>query len=237
MPAAIITPAISASSASIRRAPSSIRFRSAVAPRTMLRSVLSSAPASGLKPCRMPSTPSFPPTSPTAATAKTSWPPGAGSARRPSRRPSMALLDLANGLLLDSGGEPAVVLEPTADAAALSAAAGNGAVVAIRFPSFGDGRGHSLAVLLRERHGFKGELRAVGYLIPDLAPFLLRSGFDTAEITDRNDAGIWKAALTRITSSYQPGFRNPLPLRRDASREEASELDAKLAQIKSLPDR
>ncbi len=70
--------------------------------------------------------------------------------------------------------------------------------IAIRFPTFGDGRGHSLAVLLRERHGFKGEIRAVGYLIPDLAPFLLRSGFDTAEIADANDVETWKAALTRI---------------------------------------
>ena len=149
----------------------------------------------------------------------------------------MALVDLANGLLLDSGGEPAVVLEPTADAAALSAAAGNGGVVAIRFPSFGDGRGHSLAVLLRERHGFKGELRAVGYLIPDLAPFLLRSGFDTAEITDANDVETWKESLTRIKHLYQPGYRNPQPLRRDASKREAEELNARLARIENLAER
>ena len=71
----------------------------------------------------------------------------------------MALLDLANGILLTSGSDPAVVLEPTADAAALAAASVDGSVVAIRFPTFGDGRGHSLAVLLRERHGFDGEIR------------------------------------------------------------------------------
>ena len=110
----------------------------------------------------------------------------------------MALLDLANGVLLASGSEPAVVLEPTADGATLAEAASAGGVVAIRFPTFGDGRGHSLAVLLRERHGFKGEIRAVGYLIPDLAPFLLRSGFDTAEITDANDVETWKGSLARI---------------------------------------
>ncbi|MGB3022619.1 MAG: DUF934 domain-containing protein, partial [Methyloceanibacter sp.] len=110
----------------------------------------------------------------------------------------MALLDLLTGVLRPDGSEPGMVLEPTADAAALAAAALNGGVVAINFPSFGDGRGHSLAVLLRERHGFKGEVRAVGYLIPDLAPFLLRSGFDTAEITDANDLDTWSGALTRI---------------------------------------
>jgi phosphoadenosine phosphosulfate reductase len=149
----------------------------------------------------------------------------------------MALLNLANGILLTSGSDPAVVLEPTADAAALAAASVDGSVVAIRFPTFGDGRGHSLAVLLRERHGFDGEIRAVGYLIPDLAPFLLRSGFDTAEITDANDVEIWKGALNRIRHLYQPGFRDPQPLRRDASKREAEELNARLADIENLAER
>jgi phosphoadenosine phosphosulfate reductase len=149
----------------------------------------------------------------------------------------MALLDLMTGALLPEVGEPAIVLEPTADAAALAAAAGTGGVVAIRFPAFGDGRGHSLAVLLRERHGFKGEVRAVGYLIPDVAPFLLRSGFDTAGITDANDVETWKQALTRIRHIYQPGFRNPQPLRRDASKRAAEELNSRLQGIESLAER
>jgi phosphoadenosine phosphosulfate reductase len=149
----------------------------------------------------------------------------------------MALLDLANGDLLASGDEPAMVLEPTADAAALAAAAASGGVIAIRFPSFGDGRGHSLSVLLRERHGFRGEVRAVGYLIPDLAPFLLRSGFDTAEITDANDVETWKASLTRIRHIYQPGVRNPQPMRREASKREADELNTRLAGLDNLAAR
>lgn len=149
----------------------------------------------------------------------------------------MALLDLVTGALLTSGSEPAMVLEPTADAAALAAAAGAGSVIAIRFPTFGDGRGHSLAVLLRERHGFKGELRAIGYLIPDLAPFLMRSGFDSAEITDGNDIETWQAALTRIRHLYQPGFRNPQPLRRDASKRAAEALNVRLEGIDSLAGR
>ena len=35
-------------------------------------------------------------------------------------------------------------------------------LIAIRFPVFTDGRGYSLARLLRGRHGYAGELRAVG---------------------------------------------------------------------------
>ena len=149
----------------------------------------------------------------------------------------MALLDLHTGDLVPGTGDDDALLEPTADAATLAAAAATGGPIAIRFPTFGDGRGHSLAVLLRERHGFKGEIRAVGYLIPDLAPFLLRSGFDTAEITDANDVETWKGALTRIRHLYQPGFRNPQPLRRDASKREAEELNARLAKIESLSER
>ena len=86
----------------------------------------------------------------------------------------MALLDLRTGDLVTGTSDDDALLEPTADAAAFAAAAATGGPIAIRFPTFGDGRGHSLAVLLRERHGFMGEIRAVGYLIPDLAPFLLR---------------------------------------------------------------
>ena len=149
----------------------------------------------------------------------------------------MALLDLADGELLPSGNDRTVVLGPTADEAALAAAAAQDGAIAIRFPTFSDGRGHSLSVLLRQRHGFKGEIRAVGYLIPDLAPFLLRSGFDTAEITDANDVETWKGSLNRIRHLYQPAPRNPQLLRRDASKRAAGELNARLAGIENLGDR
>jgi phosphoadenosine phosphosulfate reductase len=150
----------------------------------------------------------------------------------------MALVDLQSGALVADPAEVATVLEPNADGAALAAAAGgNAGPVAIRFPVVTDGRGFSLAVLLRERHGFKGEIRAVGHLIPDLAQFLLRSGFDTAEIANPEDASIWKASASRIQHNYQHGYRNLLPLRRDASRKEAEALDQRLTRVKNLTDR
>lgn len=150
----------------------------------------------------------------------------------------MALVDLQSGALVADPAEVATVLEPNADAAALAAAAsGNAGPVAIRFPVVTDGRGFSLARLLRDRHGFTGEIRAVGHLIPDLAQFLLRSGFDTAEIADPEQADVWKGSLTRIRHNYQPAYRNLLPLRRDASRKEAESLDERLARVKTLADR
>jgi phosphoadenosine phosphosulfate reductase len=150
----------------------------------------------------------------------------------------MALVDLATGTLVADPAEVATVLEPDADKTTLAAAvSGNAGPIAVRFPTMGDGRGISLAVLLRERHGFIGEIRAVGHLIPDLAQFLLRSGFDTAEIADPEQAATWQASVSRIKHNYQRGYRNLLPLRRDASRKETESLDQRLARVKSLTDR
>ena len=56
--------------------------------------------------------------------------------------------------------------------------------LAVRFPKFVDGRGFSLARLLRERHGWTGELRAVGDVAWDQLDAFCRVGFDKLEITD-----------------------------------------------------
>ena len=150
----------------------------------------------------------------------------------------MVLVDLATGTVVAEPDEVATVLEPTANEEALLAAAGgNAGPIAIAFPSFTDGRGFSLARLLRERHGFKGEIRAVGYLIPDHGQFLLRSGFDTAEVTDPDAVQIWKASLERIRHNYQPAVRNMLPLRWNASRKAAIALDKALGEAGDLVSR
>src|SRR6266853_6364670 len=69
------------------------------------------------------------------------------------------------------------------------------AVVALVFPTFRDGRGYSQARLLRERHGFKGELRATGQILRDQFLFLARSGFDSFEVLKDSDAEAFAAAL------------------------------------------
>src|SRR5260221_14713867 len=52
------------------------------------------------------------------------------------------------------------------------------AVVALVFPSLRDGRAYSQARLLRERHGFKGELPATRPGLRDQFVFMLPPGFD-----------------------------------------------------------
>src|ERR1700709_1105242 len=78
------------------------------------------------------------------------------------------------------------------------------AVVALVFPTFRDGRAYSQARLLRERHGFKGELRATGQVLRDQFVFMLRAGFDAFEVIKQADAEAFLATARRYTVFYQP---------------------------------
>lgn len=77
--------------------------------------------------------------------------------------------------------------------------------VAIDFPGFGDGRGFSSARLLRERHGFTGEIRAVGNYILDQMPLLVRCGVSSFLVTsEKVKAGLLRGEWPEVTTYYQP---------------------------------
>lgn len=78
------------------------------------------------------------------------------------------------------------------------------ALVALAFPKFRDGRAFSQARLLRERHGFQGEVRATGNVLQDQVLFMTRSGFDAVALEKDEDAAAFKAALGRYSVFYQP---------------------------------
>jgi len=78
------------------------------------------------------------------------------------------------------------------------------ALVALSFPKFRDGRAYSQARLLRERYGFRGELRATGDVLRDQFLFLLRAGFDTFEVKKDADAAVFAEAVRRFSVFYQP---------------------------------
>jgi uncharacterized protein (DUF934 family) len=78
------------------------------------------------------------------------------------------------------------------------------AVVALVFPTFRDGRAYSQARLLRERHGFKGELRATGQVLRDQFLFMLRAGFDAFEVKKEADAEAFTNTAKRYSVFYQP---------------------------------
>lgn len=79
-------------------------------------------------------------------------------------------------------------------------------LVALMFPKFNDGRAFSQARLLRERHGYTGEVRATGHVIRDQFLFLQRSGFDAVEVASPAELGPWISARQRFTGYYQPAL-------------------------------
>ncbi len=77
-------------------------------------------------------------------------------------------------------------------------------LIALTFPKFNDGRAFSQARLLRERLGYKGELRATGAVFRDQLLFMQRCGFDAYEIGNADAIGAWQKALQEFTRFYQP---------------------------------
>ncbi len=115
----------------------------------------------------------------------------------------VALSNVAFGLLLDPD-DPIEEIAPDLQYLAL---------VAIAFPKFTDGRGYSMARLIRTRFGFTGQLRAAGDVLFDQLQWMTRCGFDAFEIND--------AATIRLLESgrrpdfqhfYQPGAAREVPV-------------------------
>ncbi|NLQ19102.1 DUF934 domain-containing protein [Marinomonas sp. M1K-6] len=85
-------------------------------------------------------------------------------------------------------------------------------IIGVHFPAFTDGRGFSYARLLRERLGYKGEIRALGHFIPDQLGYLLRVGFNSFQFSDTVD--LEKALLLHkpFSITYQGDVADPRPL-------------------------
>jgi uncharacterized protein (DUF934 family) len=77
-------------------------------------------------------------------------------------------------------------------------------VIFVEFPIFRDGRGYSSARLLRERFGYKGELRAIGDVLEDQIFYMLRCGFDAFEISAPDPDMIFARASKTFSAVYQP---------------------------------
>ncbi|MDQ3337839.1 MAG: DUF934 domain-containing protein [Myxococcota bacterium] len=88
------------------------------------------------------------------------------------------------------------------------------ALIAIEFPRFTDGRGYSVARMLRERHGFTGELRAVGWVLRDQLHYMERCGFDAFELQPGKSLESALEAFAEFTVSYQSAADEKRPLYR-----------------------
>jgi uncharacterized protein (DUF934 family) len=111
-----------------------------------------------------------------------------------------------------SPSEKVIRLEPADDPADVAAELGRAARVEVNFPKFGDGRGYSIAKLLRTRYGYRGELRAVGHITRDLLFFLESCGFDAYELREGEDPYEALASFEDFSEAYQASVARPVPL-------------------------
>ncbi|MVW72013.1 MULTISPECIES: DUF934 domain-containing protein [unclassified Bordetella] len=81
--------------------------------------------------------------------------------------------------------------------------------IAIDFPVYTDGRGYSLAQLLRTRYGWQGELRAVGDVMIDTIHYQARVGFDSFLVKPGHDPHKALAAFQTFTVHYQKTYPKP----------------------------
>lgn len=126
----------------------------------------------------------------------------------------MATLILRGKIANPSAPEAGEVLrlEPADDPAKVADRLAGAARVEVNFPRFTDGRGYSIARLLRERHGYTGELRAVGDVQRDQLFYLSRCGFDAFLLREGEDAEGALAALRDFSEAYQASVERPQPL-------------------------
>jgi uncharacterized protein (DUF934 family) len=76
-------------------------------------------------------------------------------------------------------------------------------MIAIAFEAFTDGRGFSMARMLR-RAGYQGEIRAVGDVAMDRIDFMQRVGFNAFELRDDQDPTEALTKLGEVTVHFQP---------------------------------
>jgi uncharacterized protein (DUF934 family) len=107
-----------------------------------------------------------------------------------------------------------VAVEAGADAQAHLPDLAERPLIALAFDKFADGRSFSYARLLRDRHGFRGELRAVGDVLIDEIPLMLRCGFDSFDVTNA-------PTLRALESGHLPG--SPLHYQPASAHDETGE--------------
>ena len=89
-------------------------------------------------------------------------------------------------------------------------------LIAFQFPVFGDGRGYSLARVLRQRYGFGGDVRALGDVLRDQLFYMQRCGINSFQLREDRDMEDALKGLSDFTNVYQGAAdeANPIPRKR-----------------------
>ena len=112
---------------------------------------------------------------------------------------------------LAARGDIGVWLAGSDDPAKLASSLPSLSLVAIDFAKFTDGRGYSIAYLLRSRFGYRGELRAIGDVLPDQLFYMKRVGFDAFAVRADKDIRQALRSLRPFTDAYQGSWDNAVP--------------------------
>ena len=96
-----------------------------------------------------------------------------------------------------------VIIEPGDDPNLIADDLDKLGLIAVNFPTFGDGRGYTHARLLRERLGWRGELRAIGDVLRDQLLYMARVGIDAFAVRKDHDAEAFAEALGEFSHVYQ----------------------------------
>ena len=116
-----------------------------------------------------------------------------------------------DSFLVDQSNATAVRIEPGDDARALLPSLDRIALIEVSFPSFRDGRGYSVARILREA-GYTGELRASGDVLVDQVPLMRRCGFDSFAPAAAIDPVVLQRSLDRYDHRYQKAADGAVPV-------------------------
>jgi uncharacterized protein (DUF934 family) len=118
---------------------------------------------------------------------------------------------LAKHAELTARGDVGVWLAGNDDPAQLAPSLPSLCLIAIDFPKFTDGRGYSIAYLLRSRFHYRGELRAIGDVLPDQLFYMKRVGFDAFALRADKDIRQALQNLRPFTDTYQGSWDNAVP--------------------------
>lgn len=107
--------------------------------------------------------------------------------------------------LLAGGRAVAVRIPNTANAHAIAADLLPAAAVVLEFPGFADGRAYSQARILRDEHGYGGEIRATGgAVVRDHFQSMRRCGIDAFELRADQPVEPFLDASGPFSIAYQP---------------------------------
>lgn len=112
---------------------------------------------------------------------------------------------------LDHAEASALVIQNDLDVADLVDDLAGFDVIILDFPAFTDGRAYSQARLLRDRFGYRGEIRARGGVLRDQLFFMMRCGFDAFDLKHAISFDAQRV-LGEFSHVYQAGADKRAPI-------------------------